>query len=177
MTARQTAALVFVLTLIGCASSYEAKRARKAADGFWAANMAGEVGVAEKYVLEGSSATLSKPEDGKPPFEGYTLGDVDVKGNRATVETWISGVNGNPGVDMEFKTSLILSRNIWWIDLDRTTGEIMQVMLGINMEEFGEAMEEAMGKAMEGMADEMQASMEQMGKEMDAAMTRSERSR
>jgi len=93
-----------------------------------------------------------------------------VNGNRAKVQTQIVGVNGNPGVVLEFTTSLVLSQNIWWIDLDRTTGEIMQVMLGIDMEEFGEAMEEAMGKAMEGMADEVQATMEQIAKEMDRAM-------
>jgi hypothetical protein len=166
------ATLAFACTLIGCGSDYEAEKARKVADGFWAANMGGDVEEAETYVLEGSSATLTKPQDGSPPFEDYTLGKVEVDGNRATVETRIVGANGNTGVEMEFKTSLVLSQNMWWIDLDRTSGEIMQVMLGINMEEFGEAMEEAMGKAMEGVADEMEATMEQMAKEMDRAMKR-----
>jgi len=172
MTPRQMATLALAFGLIGCADDYESERVRKAADGFWTANMEGELELAETYVLEGSSATLTRPEDGGAPFESYTLDKVDVDGNRATVETRIDGVGGNPGVEMEFKTRLVRSQDIWWIDLDRTTGEIMQVMMGVDMEGFGEAMEEALGQAMEGVADEMQATMEQMAKEMDRAMKR-----
>ncbi len=172
MIDRRIATLTLVCGLMACGGGYESDRVLETADGFWAASYAGQMEVAERYILEGGSATLNKPEDGKPPFDSYTLGKVELDGNRATVETSIQGANGNSGLDMEFKTVLVMSRSMWWVDLDNTTGEIMQVMLGVNMEELGQAMADAMGEAIDGMAEGMQEGVEQMAKEMNAAMSR-----
>lgn len=177
MTSRRIVALAWTLLLVGCGTNYLADSALKTANDFWAANKAGDIDMARVYVLEGSSATLTRPEDGSAPFQNYTLGKVKVDDDVATIDTKIVGMNGASNTTMEFKTVMRRLRNVWWVDLDSTTGEIMQVMLGINMEELGAAMEEAMGQAMQGVAEGMQDGMEKMAQQMNGAMKQAQQKR
>ena len=167
MKTRQMLAMAAVGVLIACGVDPETYRVLDTAEGFWDASQNGEVDVAQSYVAEGAMASLERREDGSAPFEEYSLGKVEVDGNSATVETHIKGINGPAAVEAEFQTVLVRDNGIWWIDLDRTTGGILESIMGETMAAMGEAMEEAMGEAMQEMVDGMQKSMEEMASKMN----------
>ena len=158
---RHTIIITAICTLAACDSGQETERARAAAHEFWAATKAGDVELAKGYILEGNTATLEPPEEGGSPFGEYSLGEVELDRDRALVPTTITDMDGLAPGELEFKTVLVKRNHVWWVDLDNTMGDMMQVMLGINLEQIGEAMGEAMGQAMEGMAEAMNEAMRQ----------------
>ena len=171
MNARQIFALAATGILLSCGGASDA--ARDVADTFWQASRDGDTEVVRSLVASGSKAKVNEPVDGDAPFGDYALGDVSIEDGVAGVETTVEGMDGSTMGEVQFKTFLIQEDGAWKVDLDRTTSDMMRVMLGVTMEQLGEMMGEAMGKAMEGMvegmAEGMKEGMEAMGEAMNEA--------
>lgn len=172
MTTRHAFLLTAAFTFFACGVDPETYRVLDTTQGFWDASRDGDITMAQSYVAEGALASIEPRDDGKPPFDEYRLGDVEVSGNQATVETHVTGVNGSAAVEADFQTVLVKENGIWWIDLDRTTGGILESIMGETMAAMGEAMEEAMGEAMQEMVNGMQKSMEEMAASMEKGAQR-----
>ncbi len=132
------------------------------AQAFWAASKEGDIDRAKTYVAEGSKATMSNPEKGKSVRE-FSLGEVTVEGDRATVETTVAAEE----MELAFETVLIRQEGDWKIDLDATTDEMMKSLFGTTMGELtkkmGEAMGEALGESMKAVTKGMAEGLQAMG--------------
>jgi len=171
MKPRQIIALAATGILVSCSGASD--EAHDVADMFWEASRVGDTELVRSLVASGSQAKVNEPENRDAPFGDYALGDVSIEDGVAAVETTVEGIEGSTTREVEFNTFLIQEDGTWKVDLDRTTNDMMRVMLGVTMEQLGEMMGEAMGKAMEGMvegmAEGMKEGMEAMGEAMNQA--------
>lgn len=144
------------------------------ADAFWTASRDGDVERAESYVAENTSASMNASADSE--IDDFSLGEVDVDGDEATVHTTLSGRNGDRSLEISFGTKLVREDDGWKIDLDGTMGEMVGAVLGTTMgdlaSEMGKAMGEAMGEAMKGLAEGMAEGMKALGDSMQSASKR-----
>jgi hypothetical protein len=142
----------------GCGGD-EAGEVKRIAEAFWNATKAGDIELAQTYVSE-SSMFQPNTEDNDAPPGDVRLGAVELDGDEATVETAVTKVDDENAFDMEFQTVLVLENGEWKVEMDKTTGSMMQGAFA--------AMAEAMGSAMEGMAEGMADAFKEGFKEMDA---------
>ena len=171
MKARHGIALIAAGLLTSCGA--EPNAALDVAHRFWEASRAGDTETVRNLIASSSRAQVNEPEDGEEPFGDYVLGDVVIEDGVAAVETTLRGMKGSTTEEVQFNTFVIQESDEWKVDLDRTTNDMMRVMLGVTMEQFGEMMGEAMGEAMkglaEGMAEGMREGVEEMGEVMKQA--------
>ena len=172
MRFRLTHVFTPALLVAGCAS---ANGPGDVAEAFWTASKAGDIELAKTYVAEGSKATMSDPGKSQSLRE-FSLGEVTVDGDRATVETTVAAEE----MELAFETVLIRQEGDWKVDLDATSDEMMKSLLGTTMGEFtkkiGEAIGDAMGKSMKAVADGMAEGFEAMGEALtDSLKTDSRR--
>lgn len=142
---------------------------REIAEHFWQASQDGDMELARTYVSSESSATLKSPDEGGMPLESYSIGEEEIDGDRATVETSMTATMGSQELDIDFHTYLVREDGEWKVDLDRTTGDIVRVAFGVTMEQMGDVVGEAMKGAMEGLAEGMREGMEAMGEAISEA--------
>jgi hypothetical protein len=138
------------------------------AEAFWTASKAGDIELAKTYVAEGSKATMNNSGDSQ--LGDFSLGEVTVDGDRATVETDVASEE----MELAFQTVLIRQEGDWKVDLDATTDEMMRSLFGTTMGDFtkkmGEAMGEAVGESMKAMADGMAEGLQAVGEALSDSM-------
>jgi len=163
MRARELISIATCAVLFGCGSG-EADRAKQVAQAFWDATVAGDAELAQTFVSAGSMFQPNKSKGDSPPGD-VKLGAVDVDGDDAAVETVVTKLDAESPMNMEFETILVREEGSWKIDMDKTTGSMMQGAFA--------AMAEAMGSAMQGMAEGMAEGMKEGMKEGFAQMDKS----
>lgn len=139
------------------------------AQAFWTASKEGDIDRAKTYVAEGSKATMSNPEKSQS-LRKFSLGEVTVDGDRATVETTVMAEE----TELAFETVLIRQEGDWKVDLDATTDEMMKSLFGTTMGEFtkkmGEAVGEALGESMKAVAEGMAEGLQAMGEALSDSL-------
>jgi predicted nucleic acid-binding Zn-ribbon protein len=139
------------------------------AQAFWTASKEGDIDRAKTYVAEGSKATMSNPERSKSVRE-FSLGEVTVDGDRATVETTVAAEE----MELAFETVLIRQEGDWKVDLDATTDEMMKSLFGTTMGDFtkkmGEAIGDAVGESMKAVAEGMAEGLKAMGEALSDSL-------
>jgi len=139
--------------LLGCGNNTEDIRAVTQA--FWEAGKAGDSELARTYVSRASMATIND-SDGDPATRDFTLGAIEVDGDKAQVETTLSDWGDDGPTTVSFDTHVVKEGGEWKIDLDGTMGSMMGAVLGASVGAMAEAMGQAMQGAMEGMAESME---------------------
>lgn len=168
MTTGQLISLAAAGVVLGCGGA--GTEARDVANRFWEASREGDVELVRTLVASGGEAKINEPDDDSTPFGDYSLGEVTVEDGVAAVATTLEGMQGAESREVAFNTYLVREAGDWKVDLDRTTNDMMRVMLGVTMEQLGEMMGEAVGKAMGGMAEGLQEGMEAMGDALGEAV-------
>jgi len=139
------------------------------AEAFWTASKEGDIELAKTYVAEGSKATMNNSGDSQS-LGDFSLGEVTVDGDRATVETNVAAKE----MELAFQTVLIRQEGDWKVDLDATTDEMMRSLFGTTMGDFtkkmGEAMGEAVGETMKAVAEGMAEGLEAVGEALTDSM-------
>lgn len=156
MKLRDLMNVVACTLLVGC-SGGEAARVKQVAQAFWDASKANDIALAKTFVSESSMFQMQEAKDDAPPGD-VELGEVEVDGHVASVETVVSNLDDETPVDMEFETMLVRENGEWKVDMDRTTGSMMQGAFA--------AMAKAMGTAMTGMAEGMADAFKEGFREM-----------
>jgi len=90
-------------------------------------------------------------DDTDSEIRSISIGDTEIDGDAADVETLLEGWNDDMDVTLEFETALVKRDGEWYVEMDRTTGRL----IGAVMAEVGAHVGEAIGEAMEGMAEEI----------------------
>jgi len=90
-------------------------------------------------------------DDTDSEIRSISIGDTDIDGDEADVETLLEGSNDDMDVTLEFQTALVKRDGEWYVEMDRTTGRL----IGAAMAEVGAHVGAAVSDAMEGMADEI----------------------
>ena len=139
------------------------------AEAFWTASKEGDIERAKTYVAEGSKATMNNSGDSQS-LGDFSLGEVTVDGDRATVETDVEAEE----MELAFQTVLVRQEGDWKVDLDATTDEMMRSLFGTTMGDFtkkmGEAMGEAVGETMKAVAEGMAEGLEAVGEALTDSM-------
>lgn len=162
MTYRMMYVITATLTAAACGA---ADSPGTVAEAFWTASKDGDKELAETYMVEGGSASISEGGSGSSIGE-FSLGETAVDGERATVATTVTSM-GEQSMVLDFNTVLVQQDGSWKVDLDQTTDEMMRSLLGTTMgdlaEQMGEAVGNAMGEVMEGIAEGMAEGLKSMG--------------
>lgn len=138
------------------------------AERFWEAAQDRDVAAVEALSIPSEDASFNF-EDENTGIGSMSIGDAEVDGDRAEVETHLEMEGEEMDLDVEFKTIVAKHDGEWLVDLDRTGDEIMRAVLGASMQELGQALGEGMKEAMEGMAEGLAEGMEEMGKAFEEA--------
>ena len=160
MKSRELVIAAACALLMGCGGG-EADKVKQVAQAFWDASKENDIELAKTYVSESSMFQMQEAKDGGPPGD-VQLGEVEVDGDRATVETVVANTDGETPVDMEFQTIMVREDGEWKVDMDQTTGSMMQgafaamaKAMGTAMTGMAEGMAEAFKEGFEGMADSL----------------------
>lgn len=157
--------------LDGACSSGEAPES--AAERFWQAVQERDRETVLALSIEAESMSMNF-DDEKTAMEDLELGETVVEGDQAFVETRMKAVSEEMTLDLEFETAMAKRDGQWLVDLDETGSRMMKSVLGVSMQELGEAMAEGMKDAMEGLAEGMAEGMQEFGETMGDAMEQAE---
>lgn len=138
------------------------------AEAFWTAAKEGDMDLAKSYLAEGGRASIDDAGSA-PSVATFSLGETAVDGDRATVQTTVAAAAPQE-MELAFATVLVREGDVWKVDLDQTTDEMMKSLFGATMGELakkmGNAVGEAMGEAMEGVAKGMAEGLQAVGEAM-----------
>lgn len=144
------------LVAVAGAGCFMASGPEDVAYDFWDAAREGDRARVEELALDPRDARLDF-EDGDARIESFEIGEAEVDGDVARVETRVTGANEEAELDLEFETVLVRRDGEWLVDLDETSRELVIAVVGASMEGLGEAISEGMKGAMEGLAEGMEA--------------------
>ena len=159
-------AVLAVVLGTGACSSGEAPGS--VAERFWQAAQERdrETVLALSIEAEGMSIDL---DDDDTALENLRLGETVIDGDQAFVETQMTAVMEEQTLDLAFETALRKRDGQWLVDLEETGSRMMKSVLGVSMQELGEAMAEGMKDAMQGVADGMAEGMKELAEAMGEA--------
>ena len=107
--------------------------------------------------------------DSDSEIRSISIGDTDIDGNEADVETLLEGLNDDTDVTLEFETALVKRDGEWYVEMGRTTGRL----IGAVMAEVGAHVGQAIGDAVDDMADEIadgvREGMDELGEALQEA--------
>lgn len=157
--------VVSALGLGGCSSGEAPK---SVAERFWQAVEQRDRETVAALSIESEGMSMNLDDEGTK-MEELQLGETVIDGDEAFVETRMTAVTEERSLDLAFETALVRSDGPWLVDLEETGSRMMKSVLGVSMQELGEAMADGMKQAMEGMAEGLKEGMEQFGEaEKDA---------
>jgi hypothetical protein len=160
-------AVLAVALCAGACSSGEAPGS--VAERFWQAVQEHDRETVLALSIEAEGMSMNLDDEGTA-MENLRLGETNIDGDQAFVETQMSAVTEDRTLDLAFETALTKRDGQWLVDLDETGSRMMKSVLGVSMQELGEAMAEGMKDAMEGVAEGMAEGMKELGEAMgDAA--------
>jgi hypothetical protein len=158
-----------VMAMLGVTACSSGEAPESVAERFWQAveQRDQETVLALSIEAEGMSMNF---DDDNTVMEGLQIGETVIDGDQASVETRMTAVTEERTLDLEFETALVKRDGQWLVDLEETGSRMMKSVLGVSMQELGEAMAEGMKDAMEGVAEGMAEGMKELGEAMgDAA--------
>lgn len=152
------------LVVVGSAACFMTAGPEDVAFDFWDAAREGDRERVESLALDPRDSRLDF-EDEDSRIESFEIGEAEIDGDVARVDTRLTGSNGDVELDLEFETVLVRREGEWWVDLDETGERLVVAVIGASMEGLGEAIGEGMKAAMEGLAE----GMEELGEAMEKA--------
>lgn len=151
---RRNAGLLAVLALVGLATSgcwflpsFDDSPAEVTRD-FWHAARDGNQEMVEALSVNRFDTDFDV-RDSDAEIRSISIGDAEIHGDEADVETVLEGTNDDMDLTIEFETALVKRDGEWYVEMEETTGRLIGAMMG----EFASYMGEAIGEAMEGMAE------------------------
>ena len=166
-------ALSLILSISACSSGSPSDSPAEVADQFWTAAQNRDMDAVLAVSLPSDSASMNF-ESEQSSVEGFELGETIIEGASATVAIEVDALLGSEPKAIAFETILVQQDGAWLVDVDKTSGSMIQAVMGVSMEALGEAMAEGMREATEGMmeamTDVMVDGMQQMGEAMGDAM-------
>jgi hypothetical protein len=150
----------------GACSSGEAPGS--VAERFWQAVQEHDRETVLALSIEADGMSMNLDDD-NTAMEDLSFGETVIDGDQALVETQMSAVTEERTLDLAFETALAKRDGEWLVDLDETGSRMMKSVLGVSMQELGEAMAEGMKGAMEGVAEGMAEGMKELGEAMEEA--------
>lgn len=92
-------------------------------------------------------------DDGDNEIRSISIGDADVDGDEAEVETTIEGLADEREITLEFRTALVKHDGEWLVEMDETTGRLVGAVVEAMAGELGEAITRGLGQAMQGVSE------------------------
>jgi len=152
------------LVVVAGAACFMASGPKDVAYEFWDAVSEGDRERIETLALDPRDVRLDF-EDEESRIESFEIGEADVEGDVARVDTYLTGSNDDDVMELEFETVLVRRDGEWLVDLEETSRRLVVAVIGASMEGLGEAIGEGMKGAMEGLAD----GMEELGRALQEA--------
>lgn len=140
------------------------------AERFWTAVQEKDRQSVEALSIPAEDTKLNFDREGEM-LTAFEVGEVRTEGDVARADTRMEVPMGNLSHEVEFETVLARRDGDWLVDLDPTGDAIMKAVLGVTMQEMGEAIGEGMKEAMQGVAEGMSDAMQEMAEGMGEAMT------
>ena len=156
---RRVAVLPVILGTGACSSG---EAPGSVAERFWQAVQEHdrETVLALSVEAEGTSINF---DDDDTAMEDLRLGETVIDADQAFVETQMTAVTEERSLELAFETALAKRDGQWLVDLEETGSRMMKSVIGVSMQELGEAMAEGMKNAMQGVAEGMKELGETMG--------------
>jgi len=104
--------------------------------------------------------SVNRPDDMDLDFDSddthirsVSVGETEIDGDEAEVETVIEGNADDRDVTLEFRTALVKRDGEWYVEMGETTGRLVGAMMKEFAGELGEAISEGLGEAMQGLSE------------------------
>lgn len=134
-----TCATLFGVALLwGCSP---AQPPEQVASAFWAATLSGDRSTVRQLALASSFATADfDAARHNEMFESVSIGEAQIDGSRATIDTHLRGTfYGEPGT-VEFDTVAVIHERQWKIDYAATASEMIGAFLGYTVTDLDQEM-------------------------------------
>jgi hypothetical protein len=92
-------------------------------------------------------------DDEDSEIRSISIGETEIDGDEAEVETVIEGVAEDRDITLEFRTALVREDGDWFVEMDETTGRLVGAVVQAMAGELGEAITRGLGEAMQGVSE------------------------
>ncbi|MFV1987434.1 MAG: hypothetical protein ACC682_09130 [Gemmatimonadota bacterium] len=145
------------LAASGCWVLWEDDGPAEVTRDFWSAARDGNEEMVEALSVNRPGNFTLDSDGGE--VRSISIGDTDIDGDEAEVETVLEGIDNGNELTIEFETALVKRDGEWFVEMGETTGRLMGAVMAALGNRMGEAVSEAMGEMADGLAE----SMEELG--------------
>lgn len=131
---------------------------------FWEAARDGDRDAVEALALDPRDVRYDF-EDAGSRIESIEVGDGEVDGDVARVETWIAGTGEDVELELDFETVLVRRDGDWLVDVEATGRHLASAVVRASMEQVGRAIGEGVKGLLEGLGE----GLEEGGKALQEA--------